>query len=168
MSEQFTKEELRALALQKYLSGIRSPKAIAEVLGVPDRTAEIAAYFASEPFQVALRRAKRDMASSVVDTIKERMHVYLDELEKLALASIDPRVKVAALKDLLDRGGTGGMQKVSLTSPAAYKKALSEFTDDKESTDELSVPGTTGPKVRQGGNGVDVGGDKPPVPTGGS
>lgn len=154
----YTKDELHALVLQKYLAGVRGPKAIAVALEVPEQETWIANHIGTEGFQVALKRAKRDMASSIVDTIKGRMHAYLDELEKLALTCTDPRIKVAALRDLLDRGGTGGMQKVSLTSPAAYKKALEEFTDE-EKTDELPVDGpkqAKRAKVRQSGNGADV------------
>ena len=136
------------LVLAKYLQGVRAPGLIAQALGTPDEVNQIDAYLRSADFTTALLRAKKDMAASVLDAIRDRLHTFLDEYMDLALNSNDPRVRAAVLKDLLDRGGTGATAKVALTTPDMYRKALEEYIE-KEPTDPPAgapddLPGDTG------------------------
>jgi len=123
----------RASVLAKYLQGIRSPALIAQALEIPGQEGEIWAYIRSAEFNTALVRAKKDMASSVLDAIRDQLHTFLDEYMDLALNSNDPRVRAAVLKDLLDRGGTGATAKVALTTPDMYRKALEEYLEPEAS-----------------------------------
>lgn len=130
---------LKHYALLKFLSGMTAPTEIAKAAGLDgDAEKTIAYWFGTQDFAVTLQRTKKDMASSVVDTIKEQLHFFLEEYVKLAKDCGDPRVRAQILKDLLDRGGTGSTQKLALTSPEAYRKKVEEYLDD----DSEKVGGT--------------------------
>ena len=120
--------DLQAIVVYAHLSGI-SRKDMVDLTGVSMK--EIESYVETLTFLNLVSQAKKDMASSVVDRIKERLHAYITEMEGLALNPGDPRVRFQALKDLLDRGGTGATQKMALTSPSAYRKVVEEFLDVK-------------------------------------
>ena len=122
----------RALVLAKYLQGVRVPALIAQALSAPEQEEEINAYIRSAEFNTALLRAKKDMAASVLDAIRDQLHTFLDEYMDLALNSNDPRVRAQVLKDLLDRGGTGATAKVALTTPDMYRKAVEEYMEPDE------------------------------------
>jgi hypothetical protein len=119
---------LRALVLGKYLEGVHSAPAIAAAIAAPDQEEEIAAYLRSAEFHTAVLRAKKDMAASVIDTIKAKLHTLLGQYLELTECN-DPRVRAAVIKDLLDRGGTGATSKVALTTPDAYRKAIEEYIE---------------------------------------
>src|SRR3972149_4725089 len=119
----------RALVLAKYLQGVRVPALIAQALAIPDAEGEIDAYLRSAEFNTHLLRAKKDMASSVLDAIREQLHTFLAEYTTLGLDCGDPRVRAQVLKDLLDRGGTGATAKVALTTPDMYRKAIEEYIE---------------------------------------
>jgi hypothetical protein len=118
------------MVLAKYLEGMRSPALIAQALKVPDQEGVIDAYLRSAEFNTHLLRAKKDMASSVLDAVRERLHTFLNEYMDLGLSCNDPRVRAAVLKDLLDRGGTGATAKVALTTPDMYRKAIEEYIEN--------------------------------------
>ena len=121
--------ELQAILVYSHLSKI----GMAETAKLTGLSVEkIEDYSNNLSFLEAVARAKKDMAASVVDRIRDRLHTYITEMEGLALGSGDPRVRFQALKDLLDRGGMAATQKMSLTSPSAYRKAVEEFMDVKE------------------------------------
>jgi hypothetical protein len=122
----------RALVLAKYLEGVRSPALIAQALGTPDDESAIDAYLRSAQFNTHLVRANKDMATSVLDAIREQLHSFLAEYTDLGLNCGDPRVRAQVLKDLLDRGGTGATAKIALTTPDMYRKALEEYREPDE------------------------------------
>ena len=76
--------------------------------------------------------AKVEMAVSGIDRIKAKTHLWIAEMESLALTALDPQVRRAALTDLLNRAGTAPAAKVDL-GPAAYRKAVEKYieTDEK-------------------------------------
>jgi len=120
----------RALVLAKYLEGVRVPATIAAALNVPEQEEAINAYLRSAEFNTHVLRAKKDMASSVLDMIREQLHTFLAEYTALGLACGDPRVRAQVLKDLLDRGGTGATAKVALTTPDMYRKAIEGYIEN--------------------------------------
>lgn len=127
-------QALLNLVLIKYLSGGRGAKTIAKSLELPEREHEVERILLSRDFGIAVHQAKRDMTTSVLDAIRAKLHEYREAMDKLALEDGDPRVRFQAIKDLLDRGGTGAAKQISLTSPAAYKKVLSEFEENPDET----------------------------------
>lgn len=129
MDVPYDKEVLKTLVLAKYLSGIMGPGTIAHALNAPELQPAIQKLLDTAEFMSLVRAAKRDMATSVIDAVKARLHEYREAMDKLALENGDPRVRFQALKDLLDRGGTGAAKQISLTSPAAYRKTLEEFSE---------------------------------------
>lgn len=131
---EYDKDELEALVLATYLSGITGAMAIARALKRPELHRVVDNIMRASGFMTKAHLAKKDMASSVIDTIKVRLHRYLAKMEDLALEAQDPRVQFQALKDLLDRGGTGAAKQISLTSPQAYRRVLDEFKEDKDET----------------------------------
>jgi hypothetical protein len=137
---------LRPLVLAKYLQGIKSPALIAQACNTPDAAGEIDAYLRSAEFLTSLARAKKDMAASVLDAIRDQLHTFLDEYMDLALNSNDPRVRAAVLKDLLDRGGTGATAKVALTTPDMYRKAIEEYIEPHENPAVDSSPAASSDK----------------------
>ena len=130
----------RALVLAKFLEGVRTPSLIAQALDVPDQEGQIDAYLRSAEFNTALVRARKDMASSVLDAIRERLHTFLAEYTALGLDCGDPRVRAQVLKDLLDRGGTGATAKVALTTPDMYRRAISEFIEEDKPIENPDSP----------------------------
>jgi len=76
-------------------------------------------------------RAKKDIAASVLDAIRDQLHKFLAEYTDLGLTCGDPRVRAQVLKDLLDRGGTGATAKVALTTPDMYKRAIQEYIEQE-------------------------------------
>jgi hypothetical protein len=141
----YDREVLKQLVLAKYLSGITGSGSIATALKAPELQPAIQRLMDTQEFMSLVRGAKRDMATSVIDSIKARLHEFREAMETLALMPGDPRVQFQALKDLLDRGGTGAAKQISLTSPAAYKKALDEFKEDgdEKTPDPATDSGTT-------------------------
>jgi len=120
----------RSLVLAQYLGGVRNPGLIAQALNTPDEEEQINAFLRSAEFNTCLVRAKKDIAASVLDTIREQLHTFLAEYTALGLACGDPRVRAQVLKDLLDRGGTGATAKVALTTPDMYRKAIEGYIEN--------------------------------------
>ena len=124
---------LKQYVLIKFLGGMTSPAEIAKAAGLDgDGEKTVSNYLSTNDFLASLQRAKKDMAASVVDTIKEQLHAFLDAYIDLAKSCGDPRVRAQILKDLLDRGGTAATQKMALTSPEAYRKKVEEYLEPDE------------------------------------
>ena len=124
---------LKRYALLKYLAGEHSPTKIATMAGLDgDAAAYLKHFFNTEEFTTELRKAKKDTAAAVVDSIKEQLHKFLDQYIELAEKCTDPRVRATVLKDLLEKGGAGATAKFSLTSPDAYRKKVEEYLEDNQ------------------------------------
>ena len=121
----------RSLVLAQYLGGVRNPGLIAQALNTPDEEEQINAFLRSAEFNTCLVRAKKDIAASVLDAIRDQLHKFLAEYTDLGLTCGDPRVRAQVLKDLLDRGGTGATAKVALTTPDMYKRAIQEYIEQE-------------------------------------
>ena len=129
----FETAALKKYALLKYLGGMTNPAQIAVAAGVDGEATEfIRTYLRSQEFIIDEKRAKKDTAASVVDTIKEQLHAFLDQYIALAKDCNDPRVRASILKDLLEKGGAGATAKFSLTSPEAYKRKVEEYMEKDE------------------------------------
>jgi hypothetical protein len=102
---------------------------------VPGEVARIDAILESGEFQKAVQEAKRDLVSSVIEQVKRRLLKYVREMDRLAMANEDKRTKFQALKDLLDRGGTGASQKIALNTPSAYRDAVKDLLEDEETVE---------------------------------
>lgn len=122
-------ELIEAMVYQTMIAEGRSPgpKRLSAALDLPHEYARIQKLYAMAAFQTQLHRARRDVAGYTTDRVKALLPRLAEEMLKLALNSEDSRTQFAALKDLLDRGGTGAAQKVSLTTPAAYQQAIAEL-----------------------------------------
>lgn len=124
------------------LAGRAESRKIALALNLPNERKRIQKLLHSAEGQRALWKAKRDIPATMTERIKRRLPVFVEQMETLALDSSDSRTQYAALKDLMDRGGIGATQKVALTSPEAYKRAIADLMDDQD--------GPTRPEVTEG------------------
>lgn len=114
------------------LAGRAEPGKIALALNLPHEKKRIQKLLHSAEGQRALWKAKRDVPATMAEKLKRRLPVFVEEMELVALDRSDKRTQYAALKDLMDRGGLGATQKVALTSPEAYKRAIADLMDDQE------------------------------------
>ena len=137
---------LKRYALLKYLAGEHNPHKVATMAGLDGDAGDyLKQYFNSGEFAEALRKAQKDTASAVVDSIKEQLHKFLDQYIELAETCTDPRVRASILKDLLEKGGAGATAKFSLTSPDAYRKKVEEYLEEDQKP-------TPAPQPADGGN----------------
>lgn len=123
-------DELLAEVVCSVLAGRSNSAEIAEHLNLPLEKKRIKALLGSAAGQRALFKAKRDITATITDRIKRRIPVFVEQMEKLALDGGDARTQFAALKDLMDRGGIAATQKLAISSPEAYKRAIADLLDD--------------------------------------
>ena len=83
-------------------------------------------------FELMVADARRDMIASVQDRLKSNLHLYVNEAESIAIKGKDERNKVAMLKDLLDRAGTGAAHKVAISTASEYKKMVDNWLKEPE------------------------------------
>jgi hypothetical protein len=124
-------EDLLVEIVCSVLAGRSEPSKIAAALKLPNEAKRIQSLMRSAECQKALWKAKRDIPVTMTERIKRRLPVFVEQMEGLALDSSDSRTQFAALKDLMDRGGIGATQKVALTSPEAYKRAIADLMEDE-------------------------------------
>ena len=118
--------------LNLMLEGVLAPSRIAERLQIT--TDLVRKVQDNTEFIKFWETAKVDMAVSAIDRVRGKAHIYMSEMEKLALLSLDPHVRRAALTDLLNRAGTAPSMKIE-AGPSAYRKAVEKYIDvgpDKE------------------------------------
>jgi hypothetical protein len=126
----FTDEELLTELVFFALQGYKSPNSMVKLLNIPHEFNRVNVMMRGPQYQRAVFKAKRDVTETVTERIKQRLPVYMRKMEGLALNSEDARTQVVALKDLMDRGGIGATQKVALTSPEAYRRAVIDLMED--------------------------------------
>ncbi|MFA5354628.1 MAG: hypothetical protein WC291_10395 [Thermodesulfovibrionales bacterium] len=76
-----------------------------------------------------LELAKRDMVASVLDRFRERAHRAANKMEYLSESAKEERTQFMATKDILDRAGTGAVNKISVSSPEQYRRIVAEFLE---------------------------------------
>ena len=110
------------------LSGSMTPQAVCKKLGLDPLkwSLYVTNVINKMHFQTMLVDARRDMIVSVQERLKQNLHLYIEQAEKIALSG-EERNQVAMLKDLLDRAGTGATQKVSVQTPTEYKRRMEEM-----------------------------------------
>ena len=118
--------------LDLYLSGIRTPGAIAKELGVPDQKNQIARIIDSPTFQKKVMEAEKDLTASVRERFTRNVHVAAYTMEKLSEQEKDTRVQFQATKDLLDRAGTAPTTKQEFYTPDDYARRHMELQREGE------------------------------------
>ena len=116
--------------LDLYLSGIRTPGAIAKELGVTDQKNQIARIIDSPTFQKKVMEAEKDLTASVRERFNRNVHVAAHTMEKLSVQETDKRVQFQATKDLLDRAGTAPATKQEFYTPDDYARRRQELMDE--------------------------------------
>ena len=111
------------------LEGVLAPSRIAERLQIT--TDLVRKVQDNTEFIKLWEAAKQDMAVSAVDRTRAKAHIWIAEMENLALLSLDPHVRRAALTDLLNRAGTAPAAKIDL-GPSAYRKAVEKYIEPVE------------------------------------
>lgn len=106
----------RPLALAKRMERLEDYPRIKRILSLPE-------------FHVKLLRHKKDLVAYTTDQIKAWLPGLARKMLALAQDSEDSRTQFAAIKDLMDRGGTGAAQKVSLSTPSAYQQAIADLVE---------------------------------------
>lgn len=139
----YSDEDLIVEAVCAVLAGHSGPAQISVALKLPHERVRIHKLQQTAPYQRALWKAKRDIPATITEKIKRRLPIFVEQMEALALDSSDSRTQFAALKDLMDRGGMGATQKVALTSPEAYRRAVVDLMEDPEPTAEESTSDDT-------------------------
>ena len=78
--------------------------------------------------------ARRDVTASGIDRIKAGVHRKIRDLDELC-GSNDPRIRLDAIRDWLNRGGTSPSAKVEV-GPMAYKKMVDRYRKKSEGGEE--------------------------------
>ena len=129
-------ELLEAMVWQTLVDGMVAPgpQGLAKRMERPEEVDRIKRILNGSEFHVKVFRARRDLVAYTTDRIKELLPRLAKEMLTLAHNSEDSRTQFAALKDLLDRGGTGAAQKLSLSTPSAYQQAIADLIESPSSS----------------------------------
>lgn len=124
------------------LAGIVGPKAIAAKIGF---TPELVEAIQNRPEMVeAYVQAKKSSVNSAIERLERHVHRNLQVMEDLTL-SMDPRVRMEAARDQLNRTpGLAPGARVEI-GPAAYKKMVERYLEpdtgqDSEGPGESESP----------------------------
>lgn len=91
-------------------------------------------------FEELARKSKQDMIASCTDYLRSRVLAYTLAEEQIAFGGSEERNRLAALKDLSDRAGTGAAMKLSVAgTPAAYREMMREMLKDDDGKDDKGV-----------------------------
>lgn len=124
-------EDLIAEIVFQMLLGVGNATKMAREIGIPTQRNRVQALMKSQEVQRLAFKARRNLASSTIERIQRMLPRFEQEMEKIALESDDTRSKVVALKDLMDRGGAGATQKLAVTGPEAYRKAVEDLVESE-------------------------------------
>lgn len=130
--------------LYQYLAGRTKCADILARLNLPqtpENLKELSKHLGTAEFQRQVEMGRRDVVASVLDRFRERLHRWAEIMETLAEEGKAERTRFLAVKDILDRSGTGAIQKLSVTTPAQYTKILSAFMSDIPSPDSPKEKG---------------------------
>ena len=116
--------------LDLYLAGRRGAITMAKVLEQPTWVPQIQKILNSAKFLTLIHDAKRDIVASVTTRLRRNVHKYITVMDALAGDESDKRTQFQAAKDLLDRAGTGAAQKLSISTPSAYRAAVEDLLED--------------------------------------
>lgn len=123
---------LRKELLYAYIGGIVSVGALADYLKL-EHTQEnlkaIRGMISTADFIADAKKGRDDQIASVLERFRESLHLYATEAEKIAFGG-EERNRVAMLKDLMDRAGTGAALKLAATTPSEYKKFMADLLSD--------------------------------------
>ena len=116
--------------LDLYLAGKRGALTMSKLIEQPEREMEIQRILDSARFLTLVHEAKRDIVASVTTRLRRHVHKYITTMDGLAGDESDKRTQFQATKDLLDRAGTGAAQKLSISTPSAYRAAVEDLLED--------------------------------------
>lgn len=127
----YTDSELLSELVFYALQGYKTPNSMVKLLSIPHEFNRVNTMMRSAAYQRAVFKAKRDVTESVTERCRKDLPVFYQRMKTHALENPDGRTAVVALKDLMDRGGMGATQKVALTSPEAYRRAVIDLMEDE-------------------------------------
>ena len=126
----YTDSDLLSELVFYALQGYKTPNSMVKLLSIPHEFNRVNAMMKSAVYQRAVFKAKRDVTETVTERCRKDLPVFYQRMKSHALKNPDGRTAVVALKDLMDRGGMGATQKVALTSPEAYRRAVIDLMED--------------------------------------
>ena len=145
----------RKALLDAALAGYDTPSAASEYLFPPPEgcivdpviVEEVGRMLRSTDFNTEFQRAKEDLIGSAINSIRRTVMENVLEVKELARTATDPRVKLAANKDLLDRAGLAPAQKTVAFTPTDYKRLIDSVEDKPaEVVPEAGVRSEEGPE----------------------
>lgn len=136
------------VALEYYIQGRTTAASISFKLGLKEVSSEVRRILDDPDFGRAVWEARREPAEAAVRKIKQNLLTYAGEMHNIALDPSDKRSQVAALKDLLDRGGTGAAKQIDIKTPSAYKAAVQDLMEEPVAPEPLPEEPTK-PKVTE-------------------
>ena len=136
----------RKILLDAALAGYDTPAVAAEYLFPPSEgsvvdpevVAAIEKVLNSTEFNTEFQRAKDDLVGSAISSIRRTVMENILEVKDLARTATDPRVRLAANKDLLDRAGLAPAQRTVAYTPSDYFKLI----EGLQTKDEPKEAGT--------------------------
>ena len=124
-------DSLFYMVLDLYLAGKRGAGTIAKLLDHPELIKNVQQVLNSARFLSMIHDANRDVLASVTTRLRRNVHKYVTVMDDLAGDDSDKRTQFQATKDLLDRAGTGAAQKLSISTPSAYRAAVEDLLEDE-------------------------------------
>jgi hypothetical protein len=115
------------------LAGQQSKKGLCRKLGLPESKENMAAIgniLKRESFELMVAQGRQDMVSAALDYVRGNLMKYCLAADEIAMYGQEERNRLAALKDLMDRGGTASALKVSMSTPTEYAKLMKDMLAD--------------------------------------
>jgi hypothetical protein len=81
-------------------------------------------------FEGMAHQGRQDMVATALDYVRGNLMRYCLAADEIAIHGVEERNRLAALKDLMDRGGTASALKVSMSTPTEYSKLMKEMLAD--------------------------------------
>lgn len=119
------------VVLEQVLQGATTPHAVSKELGLEEDSSNIRTILNDTDFRLAIYEARKRPAETAVKFIQQNLITYARKMHGVAMDDGDKRSQFSALKDLMDRGGMGAQQKLTIGSPAMYRKEIEDLLEDE-------------------------------------